>query len=177
MARRIGGRVFVLGAIVQAALYTTLLTGLLGLASWARTLGNGEDWTLEQLAAMLEKEHRMLIGSVAGGLLLAVVALPFGRWAGKLIGIQKRGYGWVGPAAIFLPSLVGGGLGFVLAVMALHENIRRSALSDPWNDFVLPVAVIGGTYFLPGIFTSILSGLAVRQSLRGKVEQMQQPHP
>jgi hypothetical protein len=171
-ARTVGLRVFVSGAVMQTlAVYLFAIT-LLTVGFYRRTHGGSEVWSLEGWKSAMNEQVEFWVAIGVGGLALAVVSMPFGSWAGKMIGIRKRSLGWVGPLAALAPALIAG---FVLVVtlVVLRPSLFDSDDDPLWDDFVLPVLIFSLLFYIPGILTSLMAGLAIRQKMKGKTEELE----
>ncbi len=170
-SRRVGLRVFVAGALVQTIAVFLFAIALITYGLYRRTLFGPKSWSLETWRLEMIDQIPLWVSIAVGGLALTVVSMPFGNWAGKMIGISKRGFGWVGPLAAFLPALVAGFVSitsFLLFRPTLYEVGEDSFL----DDFVLPSLVFSLMFFFPGILTSMMGGLVIRQKSREKVEEL-----
>jgi hypothetical protein len=98
--------------------------------------------------------------------------MPFGSWAGKMIGIRKRSLGWVGPLAALAPALIAG---FVLVItdIVFRPSLFDSEDDSFWEDLIFPALVTFLIFYLPGILTSLMSGLVIRQRMKAKTEELQ----
>jgi hypothetical protein len=169
-SRRVGIRVFVAGSLVQTVAVFLFGIALMTVAVYRRTMYGPEIWSWETWKLEMIDQIPFWVSIGIGGLASTVVSIPFGSWAGKMIGIRKRSFAWVGPLAAFLPAMVAG---FVLVVTIL---IFRPTMYEVGEDsflleFLLPSLVFSLLFFLPGILTSMMGGLAIRQKMRSKEEE------
>ncbi|MBL0016765.1 MAG: hypothetical protein IPP17_09995 [Bacteroidetes bacterium] len=170
-ARRFGGKAFLWIGLAQTTAITFFLTISLSLLISNRLAGSFQMGTFEfwRLSIFEIGPLLMVIGS--GGLVSAISGLPFGRWAGKAIGIRKRSIAWVGFIAAVVPAILAG-LVFVLVALELRPIYFSWAVHSFSADFLLPVFLFSLMYYLPGILTSILAGLVIRQKIRGKEDEL-----
>jgi hypothetical protein len=171
-ARRIGLRVFVLGALVQTvAVYLFAIT-VVTFGFYRRTQEGSEIWSWEGWKETMNEQLPFWIGIAMGGLALAVVSMPFGSWTGKMIGIRKRRLAWVGPLAAVVPSLVAG-LVLVVVIITMKPTFYESYVDSFVYEFLFPVLFFSLLYYLPGIVTSLLGGLVIRQKMKSKTEEFE----
>ena len=177
-AHRIGLRVFVLGALVQTVAVYLLAVTTITYAYYRRTIYGPKIWSFEGWQSAMNEMVEFWVAIGVGGLALAVVSMPFGSWAGKMIGIRKRSLGWVGPLAAFTPAMFAG---FVLVVTltVLRPSLFDSDDDPWWEDFIYPVLILSLLFYVPGVVTSLLGGLVIRQKMRESVETVskQDGHP
>jgi hypothetical protein len=172
-ARRLGGVIFPIGAVVQGFLTGLIVLGVMTRNYYYLTRNfYDEPLTWKGLMQEYAEGSPLLIGIAISVLAMAIAAIWLGRWAGISIGVKKWRYGWVGMAVAILLAALATGLTLVVCYV-MDESFARDLRRDSLSISI----VLGLMYFVPGLATGILSGLVVRQRLRGKVEQMQQPHP
>ncbi|MEY3444635.1 MAG: hypothetical protein RLZZ519_2916 [Bacteroidota bacterium] len=171
-ARRYGGLAFLWMGLAQTTAITFFLAISLAFLFHNRLpmhlpMGTFEFWgqAMVELGPLL-----MAIG--CGGLVLAISGLPFGRWAGKAIGIQKRSIAWVGFMAAVIPGILGS-LVFVLATLQLRPIYFSWSVHSFSADFLLPVFIFSFLFYIPGILTGVLAGLVIRQKMLSKEDELQ----
>ena len=171
-SRRVGLRVFVLGAAIQTIAVYLFCLGIFSYTSYSRAQFRGDVWSFEDWKTELGDQLVLWVAIGLGGLALAVASMPAGHWAGKMIGIRKYRFVWVGPVAAFFPTLVGG-LTITLAAFAYRSAINHYGIGSFLEDFVIPAVLFALGFYLPGIVTSLLGGLVIRQKMRGKTEDFE----
>lgn len=159
-----GGLVFAIGGLIQG-----LLTLLIVLAILARNYVYitasfyGEDLTCKGLWMELKSESALWIALGSTAVLLLGPSFLMGRWAGKMIGLKKLRYGWVGLISSLILSVFASTCMCFIACM-LDDELAK----DFWRYGTLILSQFTGIYLLAGIATGIASGLVVRQRLRSK---------
>ena len=178
-ARRIGMSVFWVAAILQMLVSGLVVASLVGYRYWEFRKEEMQDalpgMSEDQPAAdflrygfaerflwkFLEIVPALCIAAVAYSLLCAWM----GRWAGKQIGIKGTRYGWVGLGATLFPSI----LSAILLVITFFvtDSDQSSDFQSFERDFVYPVLLFAGCFYVPGILFGIFAGLVSRQRFRG----------
>ncbi len=165
--QRVGGLVFAIGGFIQG-----LLTILVVLAILARNYVYhaasfyGADPTWSGLWDELRFEMPLWISLGSATVLLMIPSFLMGRWGGRVIGLKKLRYGWVGLISVVILSV------FASSCMCFIGILLDDELA---NDFrrhgTRILALFTLIYLVPGIVTGIVSGLTVRQRIRSESKQ------
>ncbi|MEY3444632.1 MAG: hypothetical protein RLZZ519_2913 [Bacteroidota bacterium] len=159
---RIGGTIFAIGGFFQGL--STLLISL-GILTrnyvYITASFYGEDLTWNGLWTELKSESALLIALGSTAVLLIGPSFGMGRWAGKMIGLKKLRYGWVGLITALVLSVFAS-IGMCFIACMLDDELAE----DFSHDGTMILSLFMSLYLLPGIATGIVSGLVVRQRLR-----------
>jgi hypothetical protein len=103
-----------------------------------------------------------LLVLASGTITFRGVSWPVGHVAGRMIALQRRHYGWVGPFAMTVP----------MAIAAVVTKLMANILTNYgwlgegdryWQNFVLSVSLFMLWFLIPAMLTGLLGGLYLRQ--------------
>jgi hypothetical protein len=166
----VGKRIFLVGALLQSSVAYLIWITVYTYDLFGPSTNIAGGWSLRGWGVMLYRQNPYLLGIGVGGLALIVVSIPFGGWVGKMIGIRKKNFVWVGPMGAMLPALVAGCVD-VATVLFLRPNWFNGQDGPMLAQFVAASMVFSLQYFIPGIVTSMVGGLWIRQKGMALVEK------
>jgi hypothetical protein len=168
-ARRMGGKVFLLGATLQLLL---LLLGGIGLLVWMYVdmyhpaTGDERFWYNIMDEDFLLVCLSMLIASI----IFALGSWMAGRYAGPLIHQKRGAFGWVG---LVLMAGIALAVGFCFILMLIIVMDDGPQFDSPRFAEEIAVAVLASAAFAfaPQVVISPICGLIVRQLCRMRVDK------
>ncbi|MEY3444633.1 MAG: hypothetical protein RLZZ519_2914 [Bacteroidota bacterium] len=158
---RIGGTFFAIGGFLQG--FVAILVGL-AIVTWnyldfaTSPFSGGPTWN--GLGNEYEDESILCITLWLTGFLLTILSFFAGQWAGRMLGLKKLRYGWVGIIAVIIPSIFAG-ISYCTIRSLMEDSFYQAVQKDP----ALILAIFSMMYFFPGIATGILASLGTRQKL------------
>ena len=171
IARRLGSWVFLWMGLLQGFVLWALLTTALSLLFAHRFQAVFDFWSIEYWNSAVSGLAPSLVAIGAANVAMAITGMPFGRWAGKAIGIRRRSIGWIGIMVAVVPAVVGS-LVFVLITVQVKPLFFSWSVHSISADFLLPIFVFSFLFYLPSLVISTLSCLVIRQKMRGKEEEL-----
>ena len=171
IARRLGSWVFLWMGLLQGFVLWALLTTALSLLFAHRFQAVFDSWSIDYWNSAVSGLAPSLVAIGAANVAMAITGMPFGRWAGKAIGIRRRSIGWIGIMVAVVPAVVGS-LVFVLITVQVKPLFFSWSVHSISADFLLPIFVFSFLFYLPSLVISTLSCLVIRQKMRGKEEEL-----
>jgi hypothetical protein len=163
-ARKIGRRIYLSAALLEA--YAVLLVLFVGFSGvWQEDQTRYRHHNILQAIDRLLADSDFVSGSLAflmGWATFILVTWLLGSSAGGAIGWRRKGFGWVGPLTMLLPSLLGTLAGTIGWGM-LNEREWAFMMDWPLEYFLAPVGGITLLVWVPSIVVGLIAGLLVRQ--------------
>ncbi len=171
IARRFGSWVFLWMGLLQGFVVLALLATALSLLFAHRFQAVFDFWSINYWFSAVSDLAPLLVAIGTANVVMAIAGMPFGRWAGKAIGIRRQNIAWIGIMTAVVPTVLAS-LVFVLITLELKPRYFSWSVNSISADFLLPIFVFSLLFYLPSLMISLLSCLVIRQKMRGKEEEL-----